>query len=146
MSSISESMQGNGGKSKGRCKTKEGSGARSLHLNKQDQVQWDRSNYTPQFGLYPPPNHSLAEILIPPSSTHQDTRGKLGDNFNLYPPKTQPSQNSYTPRGIIRAIPLCTVSRVLTRVRLTAYSHKSQVCRIGLGFDGPWTSRLPQRM
>eukprot|EP00985_Skeletonema_marinoi_P020897 scaffold12537_cov75-Skeletonema_marinoi.AAC.1 len=26
-------------------------------------------------------------------------RGKLGDNFDLYPPKSQPSQNSYTPGG-----------------------------------------------
>ena len=44
---------------------------------------------------YPPPNQP-AEILNPPL---WDTKGNLGDNFDLYPPKTQPSQNSYTPRG-----------------------------------------------
>ena len=48
----------------------------------------------PPIWLIPSPNHSLAEILIPPQ---QDTREKLGDNFDLYPPKIQSGQNSYTP-------------------------------------------------
>ena len=76
----------------------------ALDSRPSQKIQWDRSNYlSPNFPI-PNRNLSLAEILIHP---FQDTRGKLDDNFDLYPPKTQPSQNSSTPRGL----PVHVVSR-----------------------------------
>eukprot|EP00985_Skeletonema_marinoi_P029222 scaffold27218_cov227-Skeletonema_marinoi.AAC.2 len=72
----------------------------------------------PKLAYTPPPNLSLGyKFLYPPL---QDTRGKLGDIFDLYPPQTQPSLKFlYPPGGIVQAIPLYMEEVMLPRSSLS---------------------------